>query len=82
MDSSPAFETPTLRYKVEGMIDTARLRVATNGDMRLRGYGIVSDRNGAFTLAFKADGIDNIIYLNTQVWKIEWEDQNWLKQSS
>lgn len=64
------------RIRHEGAIDDPRLRVATTDDgMVLKGYGVVSQRNGPFTLAFRAHGIDGIIYLDTSKWSVIWGEE-------
>lgn len=70
----PSAVVPHQAERRAGSIDVARVRIATYGAMRLRGHGVVDQKNGAFTLAFKVSGIDGIIYLNTLLWKVEWEE--------
>jgi len=41
----------------------------------LHGRGVKDDRNGAFTLVFRIDGIQNLVVLDTRVWKVRWEEQ-------
>lgn len=64
------------RIRRAGEIDDPRLRIATLGEMKLRGHGVVSQRNNAVTLAFKVSGIDDTIYLNTLIWKISWAEDH------
>ena len=54
--------------------NTERRRVATRGDELIRGVGVVSDRNGPFTLRFRIDGTTDAITLDTRQWRLHWED--------
>lgn len=51
-----------------------RLRVATNGDMRLHGWGVKSDRNGPFYLVLLVPGLGPL-GLDTRKWDVRWAEE-------
>lgn len=67
---------PSDGYRIAGALDDPRERIATTEDgMVLRGYGVISQKNGPFTLAFRVHGIDGVIYLDTSKWSVIWGEE-------